>query len=214
MKIDKNTMLYGSFSKNAGSVGCKLFNTAFAFYDLNCLYKSFSINDIAEAVNAAKCLGMGGFAVSMPYKRTVLELVDEISEDVKVIGAANTIVKSANGILKAYNTDFLAAKEMVSNYESCESLVILGNGGYAAAVIYAAELLKKKYEVISRKTWLSISHIKNSIVYNCTPVENIQVHESNVFIDGNTNTEMGKKLALMQAAHQFKLYTGLEFPFR
>jgi len=44
------------------------------------------------------------------------------------------------------------------------------------------------------------------------PVENISV-KSLYFIDCIVTTESGKELATLQAAHQFKLYTGLDFPF-
>ena len=44
-------------------------------------------------------------------------------------------------------------------------------------------------------------------------VENIKVDESNTFIDCIVTTKTGKRLAAIQASHQFKLYTGLEFPF-
>ena len=58
-----------------------------------------------------------------------------------------------------------------------------------------------------------IKDLKNSIIYNCTPVENIQVDASNTLIDCIVTTETGKKLATMQASHQFKLYTDLKFPY-
>ena len=35
----------------------------------------------------------------------------------------------------------------------------------------------------------------------------------NIFIDCIVTTETGRKLATMQASHQFKLYTGLKFPY-
>ena len=56
-----------------------------------------------------------------------------------------------------------------------------------------------------------IFDIRDSIVYNCTPVENIKVNTSQ-FIDCIVTTKTGRELASIQASHQFKLYTGLEFP--
>lgn len=52
---------------------------------------------------------------------------------------------------------------------------------------------------------------KNSIVYNCTPVEDVNVN-SKYFIDCIVTTKTGKRLATLQASKQFELYTNLEFP--
>ena len=48
-------------------------------------------------------------------------------------------------------------------------------------------------------------------MYNCTPLEDVSV-KSKYFIDCIVTTKTGKELATLQASHQFKLYTGLEFP--
>ena len=92
-------------------------------------------------------------------------------------------------------------------------LYILGNGGYSRAVQQASKDLGYKPNIISRKNWSEIKDIKDSIIYNCTPLENIKVHNSNNFIDCIVSTPTGKRLSWIQASHQFKLYTGLEFPF-
>ena len=66
--INKDTKLYGSFSIKAGNNGCKTFNACFDHYEMNAIYKSFSVTDIKDAVLSAKTLGFSGFAVSMPFK--------------------------------------------------------------------------------------------------------------------------------------------------
>ena len=38
--INKDTEIYCSFAREAGNVGCKLFNSAFNYYGLNKIYKS------------------------------------------------------------------------------------------------------------------------------------------------------------------------------
>jgi len=44
----------------------------------------------------------------MPFKVEVLKHIDELSEEVEIIGSANTVVVN-NKILKAYNTDYHAS---------------------------------------------------------------------------------------------------------
>ena len=89
--INKDTKLFGSFSRKAGSVGCKLFNTCFKFDDLNAIYKSFSVENISNAVKSAKCLNFSGFAVSMPFKTQIIPLLDEIDDIVKRTNSCNTV---------------------------------------------------------------------------------------------------------------------------
>ena len=212
--INKDTEIYCSFAKNAGNTGCQMMNSAFYYYGLNKIYKSFSVNNIEDAVNAVKTLNIKGFAITMPYKKDIMEFVDELDESAKVVGAANTVINN-NNILKAYNTDYLAALEYLSYYKytarGWDKFYILGDGGYAAAVKAAAKKLDMKYINITRDNWDMISNIKNSLVYNCTPVSDL-IMDSNVFIDCIVTTSTGYKLANMQASHQFKLYTNKKFP--
>ena len=67
-----------------------------------------------------------------------------------------------------------------------------------------------KLDIITRNNWNTIKDIKDSIIFNCTPVENIEVDDSNDFIDCIVSTPSGKRLSWLQASHQFKLYTNEE----
>lgn len=217
MWIDKDTKIFCSFAETAGNNGCKMFNAAFSYYRMNALYKSFSVYNIEYAVKSAKTLGFSGFAITMPFKKDVIQYVNELSEEVKEIGSANTVINNG-GTLKAYNTDYLAAKELLYHNSSGiykhNKLIILGNGGYSAAVQYAAKLLKLEFKIITRTEWNEIDKIRDSIIFNCTPVTDIGVHSSNKYIDCIVTTETGKRLSAIQAEHQFKLYTGMKFPIK
>ena len=207
--INKDTEIYCSFAKNAGNTGCQMMNTAFHYYGLNKIYKSFSIDNIEQAVNSVRTLNIKGFAITMPYKVEVLDYVDEMTDEVRDIGAANTVIND-DGILKAYNTDYLAAKEVLVDFVG-NDLYILGNGGYSRAVQSAAKSLGIDYKLITRNNWNL--DIRDSVIYNCTPLENLRgLIGPNKFIDCIVTSETGKRLATIQASHQFKLYTGLEFP--
>ena len=209
--INKDTKIYGSFAKVAGNNGCKMFNPLFKYYKLNAIYKSFSVNNIKDAIEAARILNFSGFAVTMPFKKEAIKYIDILSDDVKEIGALNTVINS-EGILKGYNTDFLAAQRTLKTYlNTYKKIFILGDGGYAAAVKHASKTLSLEYNIINRNNWNNLKYIKDSIVYNCTPVENIQVDDSNVFIDCIITTPTGYELSEIQASYQFKLYTNLDF---
>lgn len=231
--INKDTLLFGSFSKKAGNVGCIIFNTCFKHYNINAIYKSFSVNNLNDAIISAKCLGFSGFAVSMPFKSEIIPYLDKTDEIVQKTNSCNTVIVK-NGKLEGYNTDYYSIYEYldtlnysgdwpnedltrgpcpVSNlHQSNRKMYILGNGAYSRNVQICCTEMNIDFELITRNNWNKILSINNSIIFNCTPVENIHYHDSNIFIDCNTNSETGKKLALKQASLQFELYTALKFP--
>jgi len=210
--INRDTEIYCSFAKKAGNVGCQMMNTAFYYYGLNKIYKSFSVNNIEDAVNSVKTLDIKGFAVTMPYKTDVLKYVDSMEDSVKEVGAANTVINK-DGKLHAYNTDIYSSHAYLQQFENDSKLYIIGNGGYAKAVKYSAKKLDYNVENITRENWDELFDIKNSIVYNCTPLKIADwVDTSNLFIDCLVDTPTGIILANLQASKQFELYTDLEFP--
>ena len=210
--IDKDTEIYCSFAEKAGNTGCQMMNTAFFYYGLNKIYKSFSVNNIEEAVNRVRTLNIKGFAITMPYKVDVLKYVDEMDDSVKEIGASNTVLNK-NGKLSAYNTDSYAAMIYLELFDNKKPLYIIGNGGYAKAVKWGAKQNNFNVENITRDNWDELFDIKNSVVYNCTPIDITDwIDKSNDFINCLVTTQTGFDLASMQASKQFELYTGLEFP--
>ena len=201
--INKDTKIFGSFAAEAGNVGCTYFNEKFESLGINAIYKSFSIKDIKKAIAAARCLNFSGFAVSMPYKIDVLKYVDRLSEEVEAVNAANTIIND-NGILTAHNTDYYAAREILSM--SRQEAVVLGNGGLAQSVKTALKDLNIPHTVIVRENWHTLTAIRESAVINCTPVADIQIHHSNSFLDLRVTTKIGADFAKRQAQQQLKLY--------
>ena len=210
--IDKDTEIYCSFAKEAGNTGCRLMNTSFYYYGLNKIYKSFSIDNIEDAVNSVRTLGIKGFAITMPFKMEVLKYVDTTDAIVSQIGAANTVINE-DGRLLAYNTDAYAAMAYLDIYDNKKPLYVIGNGGYGKAVKWAAKGNKFDVRNITRDNWDELFDIKDSTVYNCTPIDITDwIHKSNDFIDCRVTSQTGLDLATIQASEQFKLYTGLEFP--
>ena len=204
MSIDKDTLLYGSFAKKAGSTGCLFHNAGFKKHNINAIYKSFSIKDIEEAIQCMRVLD-----ISMPFKTDVIRYIDEVDQEAKDINACNTLTNN-NGIIKGYNTDVMSAFDYLKPLK-LKQLIILGNGGYSKAVIRASRKLNIDVKRIVRDNWHELKDIENHTVFNCTPVENITLHESNNFIDCLVSTKTGKILADRQAKYQFKIYTGVNY---
>jgi len=207
MLINKDTSIYCSFSQTPGNNGCKFFNSKFKENNINAIYKSFYSGNIENSINAVKTLGIKGFAVSMPFKTTILKYVDEKTPEVKAIGAANTIVNQ-DSYLKAYNTDWIGVYHYLlknlPNGLGKATLYILGNGGFSKSTQYACDKLNFKYKIITRENWDLVPHLKG-ITINCTPVK--VTIDRGMLIDGRPTSDTGKIIAQLQALEQYKIYT-------
>lgn len=93
-----------------------------------------------------------GFNVTIPYKRAVMEYVDSLSFDARMIGAVNCVRRTADG-LTGHNTDIaglrLSLDELLGDALPRHALV-LGTGGASQAVQYALAERGIAYELVSR----------------------------------------------------------------
>ncbi|WP_313371026.1 shikimate dehydrogenase [Sedimentibacter sp.] len=120
------------------SMSPHMHNTAFKLLGLDPVYMAFEVQDgdIKDGLDALRVLNAEGCNVTMPHKKKVMEYLDEISEDAKIIGSVNT-VKNNNGKLIGYNTDgigFIKALEENDVEYTGKKIIIAGAGGAARAV--------------------------------------------------------------------------------
>lgn len=210
MSINKNTKIFCSFSKNAGNKGCEFFNRAFSDHNVDAIYKSFSVNNIGDAIKAALTLKFAGCAVAMPYKKVVFDLVDVLDPSAIKSKSVNTILFDHDkGLMTGYNTDYYGANKILFPFSNTYiSLYVLGNGGLSGAVQAAGFDLGFKVNVITRDNWSDIAGLQNSIIYNCTPLT-LKMNESNNYVDCLIGTPYGDLLHKHQSHKQFELYTGI-----
>lgn len=80
-----------------------------------------------------------GLSLTMPLKRAVLGLVDTVSDLVREVGAANTVLLSPAG-RHAENTDVAGLVDALAGVDTADP-VVLGAGGTAAAAMAAIRQL-------------------------------------------------------------------------
>ena len=118
-----------------------------------------------------------GLNVTIPYKRTVMPLCDEIDPRAAAIGAVNTVVNQ-NGRLTGYNTDidgFLYMARRAGVDMTGKKVVILGSGGTSRTARAAAgELGAREIVTVSRHgedNYQNLSrHADAQVLVNTTPV--------------------------------------------
>jgi len=119
-----------------------------------------------------------GFNVTIPYKKTVMKLCDEVSDEAKKIGAVNTVVRTEDGKLTGYNTDYFGFKYLLEHNDidvEDRSCIVLGDGGVSLTVqTVLKDLHAGRVTVISRggeNNYDNISQFFDSeIIVNATPV--------------------------------------------
>ncbi len=117
-----------------------------------CTYENFEIAGILQLPHLLKTHpNLCGLNVTIPYKQSVLDFLDEKSNVVKNIHACNCI-KVIDGKLIGYNTDVVGfqnslQKQLQPNHNKA---LVLGTGGASQAVQYALTELGIKYMVVSR----------------------------------------------------------------
>lgn len=90
-----------------------------------------------EAVRALPASGYRGINVTIPHKEAALAVADTASEAAAAIGAANTLV-FGDAAIEADNTDAQGFLDALGEPLSGRSVLVLGAGGAARAVVWAA----------------------------------------------------------------------------
>lgn len=121
-----------------------------------------------------------GLSVTIPYKKSVINFLDETSDAVKEIKACNCI-KISKENKTGYNTDVIGfEKSFIKNLQPHHTkALVLGTGGAAVAVEFVLKKLGIEYLVVSRKqsnntiTYSDINaDILNNhlVIINCSPL--------------------------------------------
>lgn len=149
----------------------------------DCMFEAFPIASIDEFPALLKANpDLKGLCVTIPYKEQVLKYIDELSEEVKAIGATNSISIKDNK-LTAYNTDIAGFRQsfqkLVQPHHT--KALVLGTGGASKAVQYVLHQLGIDYLIVSRNVSTTARLIRYqdinealmneySVIINCSPV--------------------------------------------
>jgi len=120
---------------------------ALDYYRLDIRYEAWetTLAELPDIVKSLRKPQNVGANVTVPYKETVLPLLDGVDELASAIGAVNTIVKKEDKLVGA-NTDaygFIEAMDKERHFDPRgKKVVMLGAGGVARAVSFV--LLQRK----------------------------------------------------------------------
>jgi shikimate dehydrogenase len=126
-------------------------NKFFELINKNSIYLAFDIkkDNLFNVLQTFKAMNIKGFNVTIPHKIEIMDYLDSISEEARLIGAVNT-VKNENGQLVGYNTDGIGFLKSLTNNNikiKDKTILLLGAGGaaYAIGVTLSLEGASKIY---------------------------------------------------------------------
>lgn len=194
-QLSRTTSITGIIgSPVAHSASPAMHNRAFAELGLDYVYLPLEVEDLAGFINQfvrpetrELDWNLRGFSVTIPHKRRIIPLLDDVNESAARVGAVNTVVVD-QGRLVGYNTDVPGAMEPLERVCTLKgaSCGVIGAGGAARAVIYGLLERGARVEVFTRNpvaahslsegfgvTVSSLEQLASSdvrVVINTTPV--------------------------------------------
>jgi shikimate dehydrogenase len=122
----------------AHSLSPVLHRAAYAALGLNWAYDAIECDEDGLAPVLAARAGWAGFSCTMPLKRAVLVVADEVAPRAAAVGAGNTLLPLAGGGWRADNTDLTGIAEALREAGvRASSATVLGAGGTAQAAVVA-----------------------------------------------------------------------------
>jgi shikimate dehydrogenase len=133
----------------------------------------------SEVGNFLKAGNFDAINVTIPYKKTVMPYLDEISDEAMRIGSVNTITKTKDGGLRGDNTDYYGFLYTVNKSGIVikgKKLLILGTGGASlTAKTVCEDLGASEIVFVSRSGEINYENVYEKcadfrVIINCTPV--------------------------------------------
>ncbi len=149
----------------------------------DCVFEAFPITAIDQFPALLKDNpSLKGLSVTIPYKEQVLKYITEFSDEVKYIGATNSI-KIVGDKLVAYNTDIIGFEQsFIKHLEPFHTkALILGTGGASKAIQYVLQKLGISFLLVTRNEQKKEGFInykdideefikEYTVIVNCSPV--------------------------------------------
>ncbi len=174
---------YGLIGHNIGySFSKTFFNFKFEQENRNDSYENYDIPVVSQLSHVLeKNPELKGLNVTIPYKESVIQLLDKIDKEACIIGAVNTIKVTNEGKLIGYNTDHYGFAKALMEFLPLKEkkAIILGTGGASKAILYVLNTMCFDVIQVSRtkaENTITYSDLnreiisQNYLIINCTPL--------------------------------------------
>ena len=159
---------------------------ALDYHNLPMVYRSIDVfpDKLEETINFLRQQDFIGANVTVPHKETVFDLLDEVDDTAKIVGAVNTI-ENQSGKLIGLNTDvdgFIMSLEKNSTLNpSGKTCVVIGAGGSARAVIIGLLRVGVAHITIFNRTFSRATNLANTLNPEGHKIQAIDMQETDLF---------------------------------
>ena len=147
------------------SLSPKLHNYWIKKNNINAIYekKLIKVNEIRNVITDIKNEKIDGINVTLPFKKSVIQYLDELSIEAKSSQSVNTVYKEDKKII-GHNTD-IAGFELSLRHINFDvrnkKVFILGAGGVVSSIIIALKRMGAAKLIISNRTRSKAEDLKN-----------------------------------------------------
>ncbi len=147
----------------AHSKSPQIFRKFFELKGIDGFYSRIAADSIGEAIETARIAGITGLNVTSPFKEKAASEAIRKEDAVRVLSAANTLLIEGDGVVSAYNTDYLGVIASVTGIYAegyGKKAFVLGAGGAGIAAAYGLSLAGFDVTVFNRTLEKAAERVK------------------------------------------------------
>jgi len=132
--------------------------------NINAIYEKQKLNEdqLKQYISKVKDKKIHGINVTIPFKKTIIPYLDELSIEAKSTQSVNTIYQKDNKVI-GHNTDIFGFKTSIEKTEydlENKEVLILGAGGVVPSIIFSLIKMKVSKVTISNRTKEKAENLK------------------------------------------------------
>jgi len=153
-QVDAATRVYGVVGDPIShSLSPAIMNAAFRRENVNAVFLALHAKTLKDLLACVKAIPIHGISVTMPYKESILQHLDNTDAHSSKIGACNTVVRAQDGKLYGFNTDaagIIRPLERRLNTLEGARILVLGAGGAARAAVFGLKERGSEVYILNR----------------------------------------------------------------
>ena len=153
-QVDAATRVYGVVGDPIShSLSPTVMNAAFRRENVNGVFLALHAKTLKDLLNCVREIPIHGISVTMPYKESILQHLDNTDSHSSKIGACNTVVRAQDGKLYGFNTDssgIIRPLERRLNTLEGARILVLGAGGAARAAVFGLKERGSEVYILNR----------------------------------------------------------------
>jgi 3-dehydroquinate dehydratase / shikimate dehydrogenase len=138
-QVDAATRVYGvAGDPVAHSLSPVVMNTAFRRENVNAVYLALHARTLEDLLACVRDIPLHGLSITMPYKESIVQHLDNCDSYTTRTGACNTVVRGPDGKLYGFNTDVAGVLRPLEQRLPLDKakVLVLGAGGAARAAVF------------------------------------------------------------------------------